>query len=161
MSNIIIAGKQFNNINKVTFDTPDGSVATYILQEAEQPEVIDPADILYFKPHSTYLAQYPNIVRFALWAYDGTDNWFSFERIGESEYFKINNVRNFLINQCELFIIVNLTGSSTEDNWYNSTGIQSTPIYISNYRNQLVSNNTLVQNYTGREWTPSFTNYTE
>lgn len=33
MPNIIIAGKKFENITKITFDTPDGSTATYILKE--------------------------------------------------------------------------------------------------------------------------------
>lgn len=32
--NIIIAGQQFNNINKITFDTPDGGIASYILESA-------------------------------------------------------------------------------------------------------------------------------
>ena len=32
MANIIIAGKRYENISKITFNTPTGGKATYVLQ---------------------------------------------------------------------------------------------------------------------------------
>ena len=39
MANIIIAGKRYENISKITFNTPTGGKATFVLQE-EQPTLI-------------------------------------------------------------------------------------------------------------------------
>ena len=58
MSNIIISGQQFNNINKITFNTPGGTLATFLVEGYEPPVPDAPTFNRIFSENSPEVISY-------------------------------------------------------------------------------------------------------
>lgn len=56
--NIIISGRQFDNINKITFDTPDGTLATFLVEGYEPPAPDAPIFSRIFSENSPEVISY-------------------------------------------------------------------------------------------------------